>query len=64
MARTYSTVQFGIIKDYPEATINYSGDGESGVIITIEFLGETSGIRINNTTRGEYLILDNEKIWK
>lgn len=62
MARTQLTVQFGTIKDYPEATINYAGDGESGVVITLEFLGETTGIRINNTTRGEYLILNDSKI--
>ena len=62
MARTQLTVQFGTIKDYPEATINYAGDGESGVIITFEFLGATTGIRINNTTRGEYMILNDSKI--
>ena len=62
MERTQLTVQFGTIKDYPEATINYAGDGESGVIITFEFLGATTGIRINNTTRGEYMILNDSKI--
>lgn len=62
MARTQLTVQFGTIKDYPEATINYAGDGESGIIITLEFLGTTTGIRINNTTRGEYMILNDSKI--
>ena len=62
MARTQLTVQFGTIKDYPEAVINYAGDGESGIVIILEFLGPTTGIRINNTTRGEYLILNDEKI--
>ena len=62
MARTYLTTEFGVIKDLPEATINYSGDGECGVIINIEFLGQTTGVRINNTTRGEFMILDDNKI--
>ena len=62
MARRQITVEFGTIKDYPEANINYAGDGESGVVITLEFLGATTGIRINNTTRGEYLILNDSKI--
>lgn len=62
MERTQLTVQFGTIKDYPEATINYAGDGECGIVITIEFLGPVTGIRVNNTTRGEYLILNDDKI--
>ena len=62
MARTQLTVEFGTIKDYPESTIYYAGDGESGVTITLEFLGPATGIRINNTTRSEYIILDDAKI--
>ena len=62
MARTQLTVQFGTIQDVPEATITYAGDGESGIVITLEFLGAATGIRINNTTRGEYMIMNDSKI--
>ena len=57
------TVEFGFVKTYPETIIQYKGDAETGVIIEIEVLGTTaSGIRINNVTRGEYIIIDNTKL--
>ena len=57
------TVEFGIIKDYPDAVINYEGHGTTGVKITIDVIGDAGGaIRINNTTRGEYLILNTSLI--
>ena len=62
MAVTQLTVEFGLIKDYPETTITYNGSGETGVTIVIEAFGAASGIRINNTTRSETMILDNDRI--
>ena len=57
------TVEFGFVKDYPSTVITYNGDDETGVTIVIEAAyGGASGIRINNTTRGEYIIIDDEKI--
>ena len=57
------TVEFGFIKDYPSTVITYDGDDEAGVTITIEAAyGGAEGIRINNTTRNEYIIIDNAKV--
>ena len=62
MAAKQLTVEFGIIKPYPETDVIYDGSGESGVTIVIEAFGAASGIRINNTTRSESMILDNDRI--
>ena len=63
LVRQQVTVEFGFVKDYPSTTVNYEGDGETGVTITIEATyGEAKGIRINNTTRGEYIIINDDKL--
>jgi len=57
------TVEFGIVKTYPETVIQYKGDAETGVIIEIEVIGSSaSSIRINNVTRSEYIIIDHTKL--
>ena len=56
------TVEFGFIKDYPDTIVDYQGDGDGNFIITIEFKGEATGIRINNVTREEYMIIDDTKL--
>jgi len=57
------TVEFGIVKDYPSTVIEYEGDYETGVKITIDAArGSASNIRINNVTRGEYIIIDDTKL--
>ena len=62
MAAKQLTVEFGIIKNYPETEIVYKGDVDTGVTITIDALGPASGFRINNTTTGDFIILDSAKI--
>ena len=54
--------QFGIIKPYPETSILYNGDDDSGFIIQIDFFGNTSGIRINRIDGNEYISVDKNKM--
>lgn len=56
------TVEFGLIKEYPETTIKYNGDDDSGVTVIFDTYGAASNIRINRTTGQEYLELDSAKI--
>lgn len=56
------TVEFGLVKAYPETSIYYNGDDDSGVTVIIDTYGPASGLRINRTTGGEYLELDSTKI--
>lgn len=55
-------LEFGRIKDYPRTLINYEGSAVSGVTINIEANGPITGLRINNVTRGEYIIIDDTKL--
>ena len=62
-ARNQITVEFGYIKDYPDTVIDYEGDYETGITITIEAMfGTATGLRINNVTRNEYIIIDDAKL--
>ena len=57
------SLEFGLIKDYPETIIDYQGDGEIGVVIIFEArFGGASNIRINNVTRNEFIIIDDIKL--
>lgn len=61
--RNQMTVEFGFLKDYPDTIIDYEGDDETGVTIKIEALfGTATSLRINNVTRGEYIIIDDAKL--
>lgn len=55
-------LEFGHIKDYPRTIIDYDGSAVTGVTINIEAKGPVTGLRINNTTRGEYIIIDDTKL--
>ena len=55
------TVEFGLIKDYPETTIFYDGDDDSGLTVIIDTFGTATNIRIDRTTGGEYLQIDTTK---
>ena len=57
-------IEFGHIKDYPSTVIDYDGSAVTGAIITIDAKGPIAGLRINNTTRGEYIIIDDAKFRK
>ena len=63
LVKNQITVEFGIIKDFPDAYVDYEGDGETGVKITIDVLDSAGGIRINNTTRSESLILNDDMLY-
>lgn len=54
------TVEFGIIKPYPETIINYDGDDDTGFIITVQATGNVSGLRINRRTGNEYIVINKE----
>lgn len=55
-------IEFGNIKDYPMTIIDYDGSAVTGVTITMEAKGPVSGLRINNATRDEYIIIDDTKL--
>lgn len=56
------TVEFGLIKDYPETTINYNGDDDSGVTIIVDTFGPASNVRISRANGGEYVLIDSTKL--
>ena len=56
------TVEFGIIKPYPETTIYYDGDDDTGIEITIRASGNASGLRINRRTGNEYIIINQDMV--
>lgn len=58
------TLEFGNIKNYPSTSIDYKGHGDTGVSIIIEALGTFDKLRINNVTRKESLIFDDDKLSK
>ena len=62
--RNNRTLRFGNIKNYPSTIINYDGHGETGVLFTIEATGFILGLRLNNVTRKETLIFDDDKLSK
>ncbi len=55
-------LQFGRIKDYPRTIIDYDGSVVTGITIDLEAKGPITGLRINNVTRGEYIIIDDLKL--
>ena len=54
--------EFGLIKSYPSTVIDYEGSGLLGITIRIEAKGPASGLRINNVSRGEFLIIDSSRL--
>ena len=57
-----STLEFGRIKQYPSTIIEYDGSALTGLTFTIEAKGPVSDLRINNSTRGEYIAIDDTKL--
>ena len=56
------SVEFGLIKTYPETDIYYDGEDDSGVTIIIDTLGPASGVRINRTSGSEFIQIDSTKL--
>ena len=57
-------IEFGNIKDYPRTIIDYDGSVATGLTINIEAKGPIHGLRINNVTRGEYIVIDDSKLYQ
>lgn len=56
-------IEFGNIKGYPRTVIDYDGSVETGLTIDIEAKGPIRGLRVNNVTRGEYIIIDDSRLY-
>lgn len=59
---TKPLLQLGLIKNMTEQTINYTGDSEIGLLITIHAIGPASNITIYNTGTREQMIIDTDKL--
>ena len=46
---------------YPRVNVNYEGQGECGLLIEINAIGNAGEIRVSNTTRGEQLVIYTSK---
>jgi len=57
-------IEFSRVKDYPKTIIDYDGSAVTGLKISIEAKDTVTGFRINNVTRNEYIIIDDEKLEK
>lgn len=55
-------LEFGIIRNQTERYINYVGDSEIGITITIHAIGEASNITIYNTGTREQMIINTDKL--
>ena len=51
-------IVFGKVRDVVDASIDYFGDEETGVILTIHSIGRASGIRIRNGRTREEIVID------
>lgn len=57
------SLEFGFIKKYPSTSVIYKGSSVTGIIIKIEIKTNViSNLRINNVTRGEYIVIDYAKL--
>ena len=55
-------IEFGEIKNEQVKTINYSGDAEIGIIITIRAIGEATNVMVYNTETRELMKIDTVKL--
>ena len=55
-------IEFGRIKGNSNTIVTYDGLGEIGISIIIDVLGDISGIKIKNITRGETMEIDSAKV--
>lgn len=61
---TENLLEMGMIQNQMEKVVNYDGDSEIGVTITIHSVGEASNIAIYNTGTREIMRIDTNKIEK
>ena len=59
---TDDTIEMGEIKNYTSQTIEYSGDTENGIQITVHALGDVTNITIYNTDTREVMAISTDKI--
>lgn len=59
---TEDLIEFGNIKNVSEELVEYDGDSEIGVQITINAIGEASMIEIHNVRTRESMSIDTDKI--
>lgn len=57
-----NTIEFGELRLDTRATINYLGDVDTGMLITIHFLGSATNITIYNTETREKMSINTQKI--
>lgn len=57
------SLEFGRIKKYPSTIIDYPGSAITGLTLHIETKGKVEGLRINNNTRGEFIAIDDAKLF-
>lgn len=53
-----NSIEFGHIKSYPSTVIDYDGSAVTGIRIIAEAKGTVQGLRIDNSTRKEKIIID------
>ena len=59
-----NSIEFGHIKSYPSTTIDYEGSAITGLRIIIEARGGVNGLRIDNNTRKEKIIINDDILGK
>ena len=59
-----NSIEFGHIKFYPSTTIDYEGSAISGLQIIIEAKAGVNGLRIDNATRKEKIIINDDILSK
>lgn len=58
------TLVFGIIEHSTSKVIEYDGEAETGLVMTVEFHGPASGIEIANRDNGQVVYIDTDKMSK
>lgn len=61
---TENELQFGDIRLDTRAVLNYQGDVETGILITVHAIGSASGVTLYNTITRESIMIDTDKIQK
>lgn len=59
---TEGTLEMGIIMNETERVINYTGDCETGITISIHAIGEARNVTIHNATTRETMFIDTDKL--
>ena len=57
-----STIVFGIIEHSTSKVVEYEGEAETGLVMTVEFHGPASGIEIANRDNGQVVYIDTDKM--